>query len=136
MQARILPMQHATKIRSIRPRHIPIRVFLLSNHRLLRDALARILQNQSDFLLVGAQESFAAMPSEIIESACEVLLVDPVNIGPLDRQILNQLQNALSNVKIVPIDMEGRIGDVISAIRMVAQGELHFAPETNHGGCS
>src|SRR6266516_528082 len=57
--------------------HIPIRVFLLSDHRLLRDALARSLGSQADISLVGAQESSLSITAEMIESTCDVLLVDP-----------------------------------------------------------
>ena len=66
---------------------IPIRVFLLSDHRLLRDALARSVGSQADISLVGAQESSLSITAEMIESTCDVLLVDPVNTTELDTYV-------------------------------------------------
>ena len=96
--------------------HIPIRVFLLTGHRLLRDALARAFKRRPDISLVGARESSLGISAEIIESVCDVLLVDPVNTSALNTEFLNHLQDALSNLRIVMIDMEAKIADVISAI--------------------
>ena len=96
--------------------HFPIRVFLLSDHRLLRDALARASKSRADISLVGAQESSLGISAEIIESACDVLLVDPVNTSALNTEFLGHLQDTLSNLRIVMIDMEAKIADVISAI--------------------
>jgi DNA-binding NarL/FixJ family response regulator len=95
--------------------HTPIRVLLVSDHRLLRDALARALKNQADISLVGAHESSLGITPEIIESACDVLLLDPVN-NALDTQVLDHLQDRFTNLRIVMIDMEARVADVISAV--------------------
>lgn len=102
--------------RSIMTSHIPIRVFLLSDHRFLREALARALKNQADISLVGAQEYSLNITAEIVKSTCDVLLVDPVNSSALDSQILDHLQNALPNLGIVIIEMESKFVDVLSGI--------------------
>ena len=96
--------------------HIPIRVFLLSDHRLLREALARALRNQADILLVGVQASSVNSTSEIIKSTCHVLLVDPVNTSTFDIHVLEQLQSAFSDLRVVKIEMEAKITEVMSAI--------------------
>ena len=108
--------QPATRTRSavISP-HTPVRVLLLSDHRLLRDALTRALKSQADISLVGAHESSNGITGEIIESTCDVLLLDPVNNG-LDTQVLDRLQEKFTNLRIVMIDMEAKVADVISAI--------------------
>ncbi|HKV61730.1 MAG TPA: hypothetical protein VJO16_07450 [Candidatus Acidoferrum sp.] len=95
---------------------IPIRVFLLSEHRLLRDALARSLRSQADISLVGAPESSLSITAEMIESTCDVLLVDPVNTTELDAYVLHFLQDAFPDLRVVMIDREAKIADVISAI--------------------
>ena len=105
-----------------------IRVFLLSDHQLLREALARILGHQANILFVGAQESSADASAEIIESDCDVLLVDPVNISAVDGQILDKLRCGLTNLKIVTIEREAKITDLISAIRLAVQAEGRFVP--------
>ena len=110
------PIQPATRTRSavISP-HTPVRVLLLSDHRLLRDALTRALKSQADISLVGAHESSNGITGEIIESTCDVLLLDPVN-NALDTQVLRHLQEKFTNLRIVMIDMEAKVADVISAI--------------------
>jgi hypothetical protein len=93
----------------------PIRLFLLSDHRLLREALGRALRSQPGILLVGAQKSSLNIAAEILNSTCDVLLVNPVNSSALDGQILDR-QGAFSNLTIVTIDVEEKIADVISAV--------------------
>ena len=113
----LLPIQPATTTRSINTYpHIPIRVFLWSDHRLLREALARALKNEAHISLVGAQESSLNIASEIIKSTCDVLLVDPVNTSAFDCQVLDELQSASSNLRIVVIEMEAKIAEIISTI--------------------
>jgi len=96
--------------------HVPVRVFLLSDHRLLRDALTRSLGSQADISFVGSQESSFSITAEMIESTFDVLLVDPVSIVGLDTYVLDRLQEAFSNLRVVVIDREAKIADVISAI--------------------
>ena len=109
-------IQPATRTRSaVMTPHTPVRVLLLSDHRLLRDALTRALKSQADISLVGAHESSNGITGEIIESTCDVLLLDPVN-NALDTQVLDHLQEKFTNLRIVKIDMEAKVADVISAI--------------------
>lgn len=112
-----LPTQPATTNRSIMTNpHLPIRVFLLSDHRLLRGALARALRSRADISLVSAQESSLNITADIVESTCDVLLVGPLNTRAFDNQVFDQLQNAISNLRIVMIEMEATVADVVSAI--------------------
>ena len=107
--------------------HIPIRVFLLSDHRLLRDALARSLGSQADISLVGAQESSVSITAEMIESTCDVLLVDPVNTTELDNYVLDRVQDAFSDLRVVMIDREAKIADLISAILPGSRPSKHLS---------
>lgn len=108
-------IQPATRTTSaVMTPHAPVRVLLLSDHRLLRDALTRALKSQADISLVGAHESSNGITGEI-ESTYDVLLLDPVN-NALDTQVLDHLQEKFTNLRIVMIDMEAKVADVISAI--------------------
>jgi len=107
--------------------HIPIRVFLLSDHRLLRDALARSLGSQADISLVRAQESSLSITAEMIESTCDVLLVDPVNTTELDTYVLDRVQDEFSDLRAVMIDREAKIADVISAILPGSRPSKHLS---------
>jgi hypothetical protein len=106
---------------------IPIRVFLLSDHRLLREALTRSLGSQADISLVGAQESSFSITAEMIESTCDVLLVDPVSITGLETYVLGRLQEAFSGLRVVMIDREVKIADIISAILPVSRPSSHLS---------
>jgi len=106
---------------------IPIRVFLLSDHRLLRDALARSLGSQADISLVRAQESSLSITAEMIESTCDVLLVDPVNTTELDTYVLDRVQDAFSDLRVVMIDREAKIADLISAILPGSRPSKHLS---------
>ncbi len=107
--------------------HIPIRVFLLSDHRLLRDALARSVGSQADISLVGAQESSLSITAEMIESTCDVLVVDPVNTTELDTYVLDRVQDAFSDLRVVMIDREAKIADLISAILPGSRPSKHLS---------
>jgi hypothetical protein len=52
----------------------------------------------------------------MIESTCDVLSVDPVGITGLETYILDRLQEAFSSLRVVMIDREVKIADIISAI--------------------
>lgn len=122
MQAQtLLPIEPATTAGSVTlTRHSPVRVFLLSDRRLLREALARALKNHGDILLVGAEEFSAAIAMESIVPACDVLLVDPISISAFNAQTLDLPNVRFCNLRIVTIEMEVGISDVISSILLVA----------------
>ena len=94
----------------------PLRVFVLSNVRLLREALARVLRDHEGISFVRAEEFSLAAFAEIIDSAYDALLVDPFNKGVLYRSILHQLPSALPNLRIVSIDMEANVDDLLAEI--------------------
>jgi DNA-binding NarL/FixJ family response regulator len=124
--------------------HTPIRVFLLSGSRLLREVLGHVLRKTADILVVGAYPYWIDTPVEIIESTCDVLLADSVSVLTLDRQIHDNLRSSLSQLRVVVIELddsastfsqfarlyvmgyvlkEAAITDVISAIRSAAKLE-------------
>jgi len=111
--------------------YFPVRVFLLSDCRLLREAFGRALKNHGEIVLVGAQPFSAATPAHIIESACDVLLMDPVNISAFDARILDALKAIFSEVRIVIIDRESRISDVFSSVLTVTHSGDGFVHEAN-----
>lgn len=54
----------------------PIRVFLLIENRLLREALTRLLRKRSDILIVGQGSQENVTPQILLESDCAVLALD------------------------------------------------------------
>lgn len=97
-------------------RHLPVRVFLLSSCSFLRDAIAHLLKKQADILLIGVQESSALSMAEIIASGCDVLLVDADEIGKLGGLCRDELRRSSPNLRIVLIEMEAGIADLLWAI--------------------
>ena len=85
---------------------ISIRVFLLSGSRLLGEALARVLRNTTDILVVGTRSYSADAPTEIIESACDVLLMDSVSCLALDSQVPENIRGSLPNLKVITIETD------------------------------
>ena len=94
----------------------PVRVFVLSDRRLLRDSLARVLRNQAAVSYVRAERYSLSAIAEIIDSAYDILLTDPSNRVVLYSSILHQLPNALPHLKVISIDMEADIDELLCEI--------------------
>jgi hypothetical protein len=142
-------IQAPGRTRSVMTRHIPIRVFLLSGSQFLREALRRVLGKTADILVVGAHPYSADAPVKIIESTCDVLLIDSISVLALESQIPDNLRCSLSQLKVVIIEVvddkstlselagvhvmgylskETAVADVISAIRVVATDQAAYPP--------
>jgi DNA-binding NarL/FixJ family response regulator len=126
-----------------------INVFLLAGNRLFREALTRILTSKNDLTVVGYAACVPEAFVEIERTACDVVLIDPVNGEPCDISFLQRVAQAAPNAKTVLIDMvedeatflravrAGVTGyvlqhasalDVVATIRAVHQGEAVCPP--------
>lgn len=126
-----------------------IHVFLLAGNRLFREALTRILTSKSDLCVAGCAACVSEALEQIEKTACDVLLIDPVNGDPCDISFLRRVSQAAPNAKTVLIDMvedeaiflravrAGVVGyvlqhasalDVVATIRAVHQGEAVCPP--------
>lgn len=124
-------------------------IFLLAGNRLLREALSRVLKKKSDFIVVGASPYTPQVVQRIIESGCEILLVDSVSGAPFDLQFVREATRSIRGLKVVLVGMEeneetflmavraGVAGyvlkdasalDVVAAVRAVAQDEAVCPP--------
>lgn len=126
----------------------PIRVFILSDNRLFREALTRIFSKKSDIETLRSRDFAADAAEEIVNSDTDVLVLDSA-------QFLSAESTGLTNhprgqqIKIVMVAMKedealfleavrrGVCGyvpkdasaiDVVNAIRAVAQGEAVCPP--------
>jgi DNA-binding NarL/FixJ family response regulator len=127
----------------------PIRIFLLVDSRLLREALGRILKRRTDVLIAGEAARSPDAGAQIIHSACDVLLIDPMSTPPLDLQFLSDLHHSVPRLRVVMVGMDDNesvflgavragvsgyllkdasAGEVLTAIRSVAQGEAVCPP--------
>ena len=108
------PAQTAPASGSVSIRQLPVRVLLLSRFRLLRDMVVRVLQKRPDILLIGAQES--SSPAVAEPSSFDVLLAGPGDIQRLVEPSLYDLRRASPDFRIVLIDMDAGVADLLSGI--------------------
>lgn len=125
MQSQILltgPVAAANE--PVRTPHLPVRVFLLSDSRLLREAFARVLKNYGGISLVGAREFSTVTAAEIIASDCHTLLIDPLKMTEFDPRILDRLQIRFLDFQIVLVEPGARISDVLSSILTLPRKQI------------
>jgi DNA-binding NarL/FixJ family response regulator len=102
----------------------PVRVFLLSADRLLCQMLPTAFKRQPSILLVGTHSSSPDVVAEILESACDVLLVDISNdANSLEiRRLLATLKHMHPYLKSVIMSMDHGIADLIACIQASCTG--------------
>jgi len=126
---------------------LPVRVFLLIQNRLLREALVRLFRRRTDLNVVGERSPSDISPLDLLESSCTVLVLDafpPVGcLGFLEEK------GTQAFLKTIFIGMEpderqfmatvrfGAMGyllkdasaaDVVAAVRAVSRGEAICPP--------
>lgn len=126
-----------------------VRVFLLIENRLLREALLRLLRKRADFTVVGQSGRTDLAIQEVLQADCDVLVVGSFQFSWVSATLA--LESAgQPNVKIVLIGMEAdenqfmpmvRAGvtgyllkdasasDVVNAVRAVFRGEAVCPPQ-------
>jgi DNA-binding NarL/FixJ family response regulator len=125
-------------------------IFLLAQNRLLREALARVLDKKNDLTVVGACALSSLTLEQIIEAAPDVLVMDSFTTAGPNRDFVRQAQQGVSQLKLVMIGMEadeqtfmyvlreGALGyvlkdasaiEVVTTVRAVASGEAVCPPQ-------
>jgi DNA-binding NarL/FixJ family response regulator len=101
----------------------PIRVFLLIENRLLREALDRLFRKRADLLVVGLGGQDECSPNSLLETQCDVLALDffdarwlPVN--------LRLKTGKFPVLKSLLIGMSGDFEQFLAAVRGGATGYL------------
>lgn len=126
-----------------------IRAYVLSDNRLFREALVRILSKKSDIRTVGSRQFAADAVQDILDSEPDVLLLDSATFLSREGARLFRERREQPKFKILLVGMEedkelflevvrlGAMGyvpkemsamDVVSAVRSVAQGEAVCPP--------
>ena len=83
-----------------------ISVFLLAENRLLREALAKILNKKTDITVVGSAPLSSGVVLKITASSPQVLLFDPPHNTRGECSIIPPLRKALPTLKVVMIGMD------------------------------
>lgn len=100
-----------------------ISVFLLAENRLLREALARILNKKSNITVSGAASYSCNAESIIASVSPDVLLFDPLD-WDLGLTLVRQLRESLPSLRVILIGMEDDGALFLRAVREGIAGYL------------
>ena len=124
-----------------------IRVFIVSNVRLLREGLATLLRDCPSIEVLGAN-SVQETQNALLTVTTDVALVDA--LSPNDSEMVKMLRNLCTRIRIVAfgiretasevlacaaagidgyVPMDAALGDMVTAIENVVRGELACSPK-------
>ena len=124
-------------------------VYLIAEHRLLRESLVRLLRKKPDIRVVGESRHFDSSSAEIIASGCGVLLLDSLT-SPYAIKLLAELSEKAPGIKRVLFGMDedpelflkavqlgvcgyvvkdASAADIVAAVRGVSLGEAVCSPK-------
>jgi two-component system nitrate/nitrite response regulator NarL len=126
-----------------------IRVFLLIENRLLREALLRLFRKRSEILVVGQDGQSDADACPLLDTPCDVLVVDSCKVGWLAagfavesgwqaalRVVLigmgseeEQFMSAVRSGVMGYLLKDASASDVVAAVRAVFRGEAVCPPQ-------
>jgi two-component system nitrate/nitrite response regulator NarL len=126
-----------------------LKLFLLVENRLLREALAGIVRKQPDFCVVGVDRYAPLIEKQFVESGCDILVADHASATIFPSSFIADSLSLVPGMKIVLLGMEEDpeiflqavragisgylLGDAsaeetLTAVRRVAQGEAVCPP--------
>ncbi len=100
-----------------------IRVFLLIENRLLREALFRLFRKRSDIHVVGHDGQAAATARQILDTRCDVLVIDSCEVDWLAANIARE-SDGQAAFKTILIGMESGVEQFMTAVRSGVMGYL------------
>lgn len=98
-----------------------IRVYLLLENRLTREALARLLQKQTDVLVVGQNWSHEAALRQDMTAGCDVLIVDSPLTVSMPKLTADR---GRSKIRTIVLGMEDDPQHFLDAVRSGISGYL------------
>lgn len=97
-------------------------VYLLTENRLLREALIRVLSKRSETCVVGANSYSPTVHREIVAARPQIILMDSSGLEPSRLTLLSTLRTAIRSLRIVVVDMDPDEENLLGAIRAGAVG--------------
>jgi len=94
-----------------------VQVFILAENRLLREALARILNKRSDLRVVGASAFLPEIVQQVRSASPDVLLSDSAAVALSELRLVSEVRKALPGLKVVMIGMEADRETFLRAVR-------------------
>jgi len=101
----------------------PIRTFLLIENRLLRQALVRLFSKRTDLLVAGQSGYAEATALRVLDSNCDVLIIDSLQT-PWLAEIMVLQREGRASFKTVIIARESGEKDFLDAVRSGVTGYL------------
>lgn len=101
----------------------PIRVFLLIENRLLREALVRLFRKRSDLLVVGQSGQADVTHSEVLESKCDVLVIASFHTSCFQASFLLDCVGQFG-FKVILIGMDADEEQFLATVRSGVTGYL------------
>jgi DNA-binding NarL/FixJ family response regulator len=101
----------------------PIKVYLLLENRLLREALGRLFRKRADLLVVGCNGQEECSPQRLLETQCDVLAADFFDARWLPSN-LRLRTGEFSALKSLLIGMSGDAEQFLAAVRGGVTGYL------------
>jgi DNA-binding NarL/FixJ family response regulator len=95
----------------------PFRVFILAENRLLREALARILNKKGDIRVVGTSAFASDIVQQITASSPQVLLCDSATVALSELRLVPEVRAAVPALKVVMVGMESDRVTFLKAVR-------------------
>jgi DNA-binding NarL/FixJ family response regulator len=94
-----------------------VQVFILAENRLLREALARILNKKSDMRVVAAAAIAPDIVGQISEAGPDVLLCDSSALALSELRLVAEVRAAVPGLKVIMIGMDGSREIFLRAVR-------------------
>ncbi len=94
-----------------------VRVFIVSENRLLREALALLLGKKSGLRVVDARAFSAQLVRQVAEARPDILLSDSSTLALPALQVIAEVRAAVPGVKIITIGMEKDRNTFLQAVR-------------------
>ncbi len=101
-----------------------LKLFLLVENRLLREALAGIVRKQPDFCVVGVDRYSPSIEEQFVESGCDILVADHASATTFPAAFVTESLSLAPGMKIVLLGMEDDPEIFLQAIRAGVSGYL------------
>jgi DNA-binding NarL/FixJ family response regulator len=101
-----------------------LKLFLLVENRLLREALAGIVRKQPDFSVAGVGRYAPSIEKTVVESQCDILVADHATATSLPPNVLADTLSLAPEMKIILFGMEEDPEVFLQAIRSGVSGYL------------
>lgn len=103
---------------------MPLRLFLVDDHAVVREGLRLVLEDQADLEVVGEASNAEAAPDAIVETQPDVVLMD-VSMGKVDGiEATARVTTRCPQTRVIILSMLGTRENVARALRAGASGYL------------